>query len=221
MGTAAFDPFSLLVPILLIGLLPFIALAVTSFTKLVIVFALLRNALGVQQVPPNIVLNALALIFSVFIMAPVGMSMADKVEASGILESAGPVPSQRLLAVFNDAKEPLREFMIKHGRERERRFFHATAGKLWPPERSAGLTETDLLIVIPAFVISELTSAFQIGFVIYLCFIGIDLILANILLAMGMSMVSPTVISVPFKLLLFTVLDGWSLLLHGLVLSYR
>lgn len=215
-----FDPFALLVPLLVLGLLPFAAVMVTSYTKLVIVFALLRNALGVQNVPPNIVLNSLALIFTAYIMAPVGLSVGDSLKASGVLEGTK-METPELLDALSDAKEPIKEFIIKHGTERERRFFRRSADKLWPPERTVGLEETDLMIAVPAFTVSELTKAFQIGFVIYLCFISIDLILANILLAMGMSMVSPTVISVPFKLLLFTVLDGWSLLLHGLVLSYR
>ena len=195
-------------------------LMVTSFTKLVVVFALLRNALGVQQVPPNIVLNSLALVFSVYIMAPVALEISDKLDAKGVFKQKR-VATSDLIAALGDAKEPLREFMVKHSKERERRFFLKSASKLWPASRTASLQENDLLIVVPAFVLSELTAAFQIGFVIYLCFISIDLILANILLAMGMSMVSPTTISVPFKLLLFTVLDGWSLLIHGLVLTYR
>lgn len=214
------DPFSLLLPLLVLGLAPFAAIMATSFTKLVVVFALLRNALGVQQVPPNIVLNSLALVFSVYIMAPVALEVADRLEAKGVLKQKR-VSTGDLLSALSDAKEPLREFMQKHSKERERRFFLKSASRLWPVSRTTSLTENDLLIVVPAFVLSELTAAFQIGFVIYLCFISIDLILANILLAMGMSMVSPTTISVPFKLLLFTVLDGWSLLIHGLVLTYR
>lgn len=215
-----FDPFALLLPLLVLGLLPFAAVMVTSYTKLVIVFSLLRNALGIQNVPPNMVLNSLALIFSAYIMAPVGMAVGESLQNSGLL-TGKKMETPQLLDALSDAKEPIKSFIVEHGNERERRFFLRSAGKLWPEERTKGLEETDLLIAVPAFTVSELTAAFQIGFVIYLCFVSIDLILANVLLAMGMSMVSPTVISVPFKLLLFTVLDGWSLLLHGLVLSYR
>ena len=217
--TEGFDPFALLLPLLVLGLLPFAAVMVTSYTKLVIVFSLLRNSLGIQNVPPNMVLNSLALIFSAYIMAPVGMAVGERIQESGLLESTR-MGTPQLLDALSDAKEPIKAFIVEHGNERERRFFLRSAGKLWPEERTVGLQEDDLLIAVPAFAVSELTAAFQIGFVIYLCFVSIDLILANILLAMGMSMVSPTVISVPFKLLLFTVLDGWSLLLHGLVLSY-
>jgi type III secretion protein R len=215
-----FDPFAILLPLLVLGLVPFAAVMVTSYTKLVVVFALLRNALGIQQVPPNIVLNSLALIFSVYVMAPVGLEISDKLQEKGVFQAAR-MRTSDLFDALSEAREPLREFMLKHGKDRERKFFHRTAEKIWPAKRSAGLTEQDLLIVVPAFTVSELTAAFQIGFVIFLCFVAIDLILANVLLALGMSMVSPTVISVPFKLLLFTVLDGWSLLIHGLVQTYR
>jgi len=215
-----FDPFRLLLPLFALGLIPFMAVMATSYTKLVVVFALLRNALGVQQVPPNMVLNSLALIFTFYIMAPVGTQVADQLQQTGILGETK-MKTADVFAALSKAKEPVREFLVKHGKERERRFFHRTAEKIWPADQMQGVAATDITIALPAFAVSELTSAFQIVFVIYLCFISIDLILANVLLAMGMSMVSPTVISVPFKLLLFTVLDGWSLLVHGLVLTYR
>jgi len=215
-----FDPFRLLLPLLVLGLIPFVAIMATSYTKLVVVFALLRNALGVQQVPPNMVLNSLALVFTFYIMAPVGSQVVDRLHETGMF-NAERMKTAEIFSALNEAKEPVREFMVKHGKERERKFFHRTAERIWPPEQIANVADTDMVIALPAFTVSELTSAFQIGFVIYLCFVSIDLILANVLLAMGMSMVSPTVISVPFKLLLFTVLDGWSLLLHGLVLTYR
>jgi type III secretion protein R len=220
MGNDGFDPVALLVPLMVLGLVPFAAVMVTSYTKLVVVFALLRNALGIQHVPPNLVLNSLALVFSVYIMSPVITEVAERLQAKGVF-STPRMKTQDVFDALNEAKEPVRAFLLKHGRERERKFFFKTAEKLWPPERMQGVSENDLQIAVPAFTVSELTSAFQIGFIIYLCFVSIDLILANVLLAMGMSMVSPTVISVPFKLLLFTVLDGWSLLMHGLVLSYR
>ncbi len=220
MLSESFDPFTLLLPLLVLGLVPFAAVMVTSYTKLVVVFALLRNALGIQQVPPNIVINSLALIFTFYVMAPVGLEITEKLQQRGVFEQ-GRMKTADLFAALSDAREPLRTFMVEHGKERERKFFMRTAEKIWPPERAANLGEKDFLVVVPAFTVSELTAAFQIGFVLYLCFVAIDLILANVLLAVGMSMVSPTVISVPFKLLLFTVLDGWSLLIHGLVLTYR
>ena len=117
-------------------------------------------------------------------------------------------------------KEPLRDFLIKHSSPRERAFFLQTAQKNLPAERAAQLTERDFVIVVPAFTVSELSAAFQIGFLIFLPFLIVDLIIANILMAMGMMMLSPTTISLPFKLLLFVLVDGWVKLSHGLVLSY-
>lgn len=216
----ALDPIALLLPLLALGLAPFAAILVTSYVKLVVVFALVRNSLGVQQVPPNIVLNSLALVFSCYIMAPILLDVGDRLEQSRVFES-GRARTADLIAALASAREPLREFLLKHGHERERRFFVKTAARIWPAERASKLDERDFLIVVPAFTLSELAAAFQAGFVIYLCFVGVDLIIANILLALGMSMVSPTVIAVPFKLLLFTSLDGWSALVHSLVLSYQ
>lgn len=221
MNTESFDPFAWLLPLLLLGLAPFAAILVTSYVKLVVVFALVRNGLGVQQVPPNLVLNGLAVILSIYIMAPVVVQVTEELERRQ--SQAGPSAwrTQELVAALTQAREPLRDFLLKHGHERERKFFARTAARIWPPEIAQKVDERHFLIVIPAFTLSELTAAFQIGFVVYLCFIGVDLIVANILLALGMSMVSPTVIAVPFKLLLFTALNGWSTLVHNLVLSYR
>jgi type III secretion protein R len=220
MNTDSIDPFALLLPLLLLGLAPFAAIMVTCYAKLVVVFALVRNGLGVQQVPPNIVLNSLALILSAYIMAPIGQAVADQLERHGV-SSSGKMKTVELMNAIGDAREPLREFLIKHGKERERKFFVKSAGKLWPSKTAERIDERDFLIAIPAFTLSQLTSAFEVGFVIYLCFVGIDLIIANVLLALGMSMVSPTVVAVPFKLLLFIALDGWSALIHALILSYQ
>lgn len=221
MNTESFDPFAWLLPLLLLGLAPFAAILVTSYVKLVVVFALVRNGLGVQQVPPNLVINGLAVILSIYIMAPVVVQVSEELERRQSPPGAAQWRTQELVAALSQAREPLREFLLKHGQERERKFFARTAARIWPPEIAQKVSERDFLIVIPAFTLSELTAAFQIGFVVYLCFIGVDLIVANILLALGMSMVSPTVIAVPFKLLLFIALNGWSTLVHSLVLSYR
>ena len=221
MTPASFDPFAWLLPLLFLGLAPFAAVMVTSYIKLVVVFALVRNGLGVQQVPPNLVLNGLAVILSLYIMAPVVMQITDQLEQQQTAVGTGPWRTPELLAALTQAREPLRDFLIKHAHERERKFFVRTAARIWPAELARKVDERHFLIVVPAFTISELTAAFQIGFIVYLCFIGVDLIVANVLLALGMSMVSPTVIAVPFKLLLFTALNGWSTLIQSLVLSYR
>ncbi len=213
------DPLTLVALIIAFGLAPFVALMVTSYTKLVIVFGLLRTALGLQQTPPNMVLNGLAIVLSIYIMAPVGMSVADSLRARPFGAKGEGLAD--IVAVIDAAKAPIKEFLHKHTRERERQFFLKSASSIWPKQRAEQLTATDLMVLVPSFTLSELTRAFQIGFVIYLVFVVVDLIVATILLALGMAMIAPTTISLPFKLLLFVMLDGWSRLVHGLVLSYR
>lgn len=128
--------------------------------------------------------------------------------------------TERLFAAVETAKEPLREFLVKHSDTREREFFLRTVQKMIADDEAATLSAEDFIVIIPAFTISELTAAFQIGFLIFLPFIVVDMVISNILLAMGMMMLSPTIISLPFKLLLFVLIDGWAKLAHGLVLSY-
>ncbi len=214
------DPLLLLALVAAVAILPFFALIVTSYTKIVVVLGLLRQALGVQQVPPNMVINSIALILSAYVMAPIGTQAMQSIDT----KLHGSV-QQRKFEDFNvilqSVSAPLRGFLYKHTDEKNRKFFTQAAGKLWPAEQASLLKEDDMLVLIPGFTVSELTSAFTIGFVIYLAFVVVDLIVANILLALGMSMVSPTVISVPFKLLLFVVLDGWERLAQGLVLTYQ
>jgi len=125
------------------------------------------------------------------------------------------------MAVLDAARPPVKEFLLKHTRERERQFFLKSASQIWPKARADSLQPDDLVVLVPSFALSELTRAFQIGFVLYLVFVVVDLIVATVLLALGMSMLAPTTISLPFKLLLFVMLDGWTRLVHGLVLSYR
>ncbi len=216
MDLSQFSPSSALVTVILLALAPFAAVMVTSFTKIVVVFSLLRNALGLQQVPPNLVINGLALVLTIYVMYPVGQSVMK--EASKI-ENVGK-DTQSLLDAANTAKEPLREFLIKHAKPRERDFFLKTLRKMSPDEGVEKLSPRDFVVIVPAFTISELTVAFQIGFLIFLPFIVIDLVVANILMALGMMMLSPTIVSLPFKLLLFVLIDGWVKLAHGLVLSY-
>lgn len=215
MDLSSFTPGSALILIVGLAIAPFFAVMVTSFTKIVVVLSLLRNALGLQQVPPNIVLNGLALVLTLYVMQPVGRSMSDAITA----QNANNGGAVNMLTAAEQAKEPLREFLLKHSRPGERAFFLRTSQRI-DPARAASMTERDLIIVIPSFVVNELSVAFQIGFLIYLPFLVIDLVVSNILLAMGMMMLSPTTISLPFKLLLFVLVDGWVKLAHGLVLSY-
>lgn len=200
----------------LIGIVPFMALMTTSFIKIVIVLSLIRNALGVQQVPPNMVLHGIALVLTAYIMAPIIVSVTESL--SDVDLDTAEVGD--LVAAAGAASEPFRNFLQTHASDEAITYFSDTAQRLWPAEMRDQANAQNLLVLIPAFTLSELKSAFEIAFLIYLPFIAIDLIVSNILLAMGMMMVSPMTISLPFKLLLFVMLDGWTQLIQGLVLTY-
>lgn len=329
MDFSTFSPALVLVTVVSLALAPFVAVMVTSFTKIVVVLSLLRNALGLQQVPPNVVINGLAIVLSIYVMypvlldthaainarmegkpvpesiqaqidaraqarakaagatsaapatprppatpaeakqtaigaqsvnAPTSPAAADALQAeadargaqlpsarpdpTSAEDAAAPAPAEaaprettasqpppplpkggkmdteRLLAMVEAGKEPLRTFLIDHSSNAERAFFLKSAQRLLPPARRGDLSIDDFIVVVPAFTVSELTAAFQIGFLIFLPFLIIDLVVANILLALGMMMMSPTTVSLPFKLLLFVLIDGWAKLVHGLVLTY-
>lgn len=207
---------SLLITLLALGLLPFVAMVVTSYTKIVIVLGLLRNALGAQQVPPSTVMNGIALIVSCFVMAPVGMQAYDTAQRT---QSQG--GDANVISLFEAAREPFRQFLSKHTSERDKAFFMRSAKQIWPAEMANRLKPDDLIVLAPSFTVSELTSAFKIGFLLYLVFIVVDLVIANILMALGLSQVTPTNIAIPFKLLLFVAMDGWSMLVHGLISTYK
>lgn len=211
------SPFTLILILGSLSITPFLIVMATSFAKLVIVFSLIRNALGIQQIPPNMALNGLAFILTIYIMMPVVIASYDIV----VKEDLNFNDKEAVVKTFKDASQPYRSFLFRHSNPREREFFVETARDLWGEEHTEHMTENNLLILLPSFTVSELTTAFEIGFLIYLPFIVIDLIISNILLAMGMMMVSPMTISLPFKLLLFVFLDGWTYLIHGLVLSYQ
>jgi len=227
------NPFTLIVLLVGLSLLPFVAMVATSYLKIVVVMSLIRNALGIQSIPPNMVLNALAMILTFYIMAPV-MGESWTIAQKALGESAA--ASQRAAAqpavapnnavleteALANAAEPFRKFLADHTSDRERAFFIHTAERLWAKsvDEPANVDPESFYILIPSFCVSELTKAFQIGFLVYLPFIAIDIIVSNILLAMGMMMVSPVTISLPFKLLLFVMVDGWTLLIQGLVRGY-
>lgn len=218
MDLTQFSPSSALITVVIIALAPFVAVMITSFTKIVVVLSLLRNALGLQQVPPNLINNGLALVLSIYVMYPV----ANQIHKD-ISDIQNPLKdTSSILEVLNESKEPMREFLSKHANMKEREFFLSSIKRMLKKSETNAdeLRPDDFIVLIPAFTISELTTAFQIGFLIFLPFIVIDLVIANILMAMGMMMLSPTVISLPFKLLLFVLVDGWAKLAHGLVLSY-
>ena len=221
MDFSSFSPALVITLVVALAMAPFVAVMVTSFTKIVVVLSLLRNALGLQQVPPNVVINGLAIILSIYVMNPVIMDTYQGVQAQTSTQPAGPLTLDKLGQMVQAGKEPLRQFLIKHSHESERGFFLQSAKRLTPVDKQTDLSANDFLVVVPAFTVSELTEAFQIGFLLFLPFLVIDLVVSNILLAMGMMMLSPTMVSLPFKLLLFVLLSGWAKLIHGLVLTYQ
>lgn len=221
MDFSSFSPALVIVTVVGLSMAPFVAVMVTSFTKIVVVLSLLRNALGLQQVPPNVVINGLAIILSIYVMNPVILTTYDAISTKMAEKPGAPMDVERMVELVEAGKEPLRDFLIRHSSDKERAFFLNSAQRLLPEERRASVSATDYIVVVPAYTVSELTAAFQIGFLIFLPFLIIDLVVSNILLAMGMMMLSPTTVSLPFKLLLFVFLDGWAKLVHGLILTYR
>ncbi len=227
------NPFSLIVLFVGLSLLPFVAMIATSYLKIVIVMSLIRNALGIQSIPPNMVINALAMILTFFIMAPImqeswqtlNENQQARAQNGQIANQPAAGQNANMLGLETDdlakAAEPFRVWLSNHTSDRERAFFINTAERLWGKDGEPAVVDPEsFYILIPAFCVSELTKAFQIGFLVYLPFIAIDIIVSNILLAMGMMMVSPVTISLPFKLLLFVMVDGWTLLIQGLVRGY-
>ncbi|MVT70967.1 EscR/YscR/HrcR family type III secretion system export apparatus protein [Bradyrhizobium pachyrhizi] len=199
-----------------LGLLAFAVVTTTAFIKVSVVLFLVRNALGTQSIPPNIVLYGAALILTVFIGAPVFEQTYNRVTDPQLRYQT----ADDWLIAAKEGSEPLRAHLKKFTTEEQRTFFLSSTERIWSDEMRGNASADDLAILVPSFLISELKRSFEIGFLLYLPFITIDLIVTTILMAMGMSMVSPTMISVPFKLFLFVTIDGWSRLMHGLVLSY-
>lgn len=216
------SPLTMVVALGILALLPFLLIMVTSFVKVAVVLSLLRTAIGAQSVPPNQVITGLAIVLSIYIMAPVGMQIYEEVAPTvEAFEESGARPGfdeYRDLAARS--AEPLRVFLNKHAHEVEKALLFDLAIELRPPEQRDAVERDDLIILIPAFVVSELKEAFTIGFILFVPFIVVDMVIANILLSLGMHMLSPTTISLPFKLLLFVLVDGWFLVVKGLVLGY-
>jgi len=207
----------------LLALVPLTVVMTTSFLKIAVVLTLVRNALGVQQVPPNMALYGLALILSAYVMGPVVMQIGEELRARPTVQAPGaqaPDQVNDIIDAVLRGAEPVRGFMLKNSRPEQRDFFLRTARTMWGDVAARNLKEDDILVLVPAFLVSELSAAFQVGFLLYLPFVIIDLIVSNILLAMGMMMVSPVTISMPLKLFLFVMVDGWTRLIQGLVLSY-
>ncbi|MBW2367110.1 MAG: flagellar type III secretion system pore protein FliP [Deltaproteobacteria bacterium] len=193
-----------------LSLAPAILILMTSFTRLVIVFHFLRQALGTMQSPPNQVVVGLALFMTFFIMAPVWQQVYDNSLRPYLDEEIS------ISEAFEKAELPVKKFMMVNTREKDLALFVKASGQQRPQSRE----DVSLLSLIPAFVISELKTAFIIGFVLYVPFLIIDMVVASVLLSMGMMMLPPVMISMPFKLMLFVLVDGWHLLAGSMIKSF-
>ena len=207
-----------------LALVPLVLVLVTSFIKISVVLSFLRHALGAPEVPSTVIILAVSVMLSAFVMAPVGMEMfevARPLMEAPEQEGAPPMGAERALALGGEITAPLGAWLLKHAGEGERDAFVALGKTLHKPEHHAVIEAPDsLLVIVPAFVLTELKEAFIIAFIIFVPFLVLDMLVASILLSLNMHMVSPAAVSLPFKLLLFVLIDGWSLLVQGLVLGY-
>ncbi|KOC87780.1 MULTISPECIES: type III secretion system export apparatus subunit SctR [Winslowiella] len=210
------NPLQLIIVLFALSILPLLIVLGTSFLKLSIVFALLRNALGIQQIPPNIALYGLALVLTFFTMAPVVLAIQDNLAENPVsLESPAFIQQ-----VETGILAPYREFLERNTAPEQVHFFVDIGHQIWPEKYQQRIPDNSLLVMMPAFTVSQLIEAFKIGLLLFLPFIAIDLVVSNVLLAMGMMMVSPMTISMPLKLLVFVLMGGWEKLLRQLVLSF-
>ncbi|WP_100934297.1 type III secretion system export apparatus subunit SctR [Candidatus Chlamydia corallus] len=212
--------------LIFLALSPFLVMLLTSYLKIIITLVLLRNALGVQQTPPSQVLNGIALILSIYVMFPTGVAMYKdarrEIEANTIPQSLFTAQgAETVFVALNKSKEPLRSFLIRNTPKAQIQSFYKISQKTFPTEIREHLTASDFVIIIPAFIMGQIKNAFEIGVLIYLPFFVIDLVTANVLVAMQMMMLSPLSISLPLKLLLIVMVDGWTLLLQGLMISFK
>ncbi|SHO55649.1 type III secretion system export apparatus subunit SctR [Vibrio quintilis] len=199
-----------------LSLLPILLIVCSAFLKISMVLLITRNAMGVQQVPPNMAIYGIALAATLFVMAPVGKEVSERVKEN-------PPDFSSLEAIqtsVNHIAGPLQKFMAHNTDPDIRAHIMDNTSRLWPEEMAKKATKDDLMIVIPSFMLSELKAGLQIGFLIYIPFIIIDLIVSSLLLALGMQMVSPMTVSLPLKILLFVMINGWERLLDGLFYTY-
>ena len=197
----------------LLSLAPFIIISTTCFVKMAVVFSLIRNALGVQQIPPNMVIYGLAAVLTLYVMLPVGYEVFEIMERHQN-------ENRSFLQYLPSLLEPISVFLERNTNKEQLEFFKTSADSIWGNRLKIDGAYKEFLFLLPAFMITELSEAFEIGFLIYLPFLVIDIVISNILLALGMMMVSPVTISLPFKLFLFVAIDGWDRLIKGLLTSY-
>ena len=221
-------PLLLLTALAGLAIVPFALMMVTSFVKIAVVLSIVRQAIGTQQIPPTQVITGLAIVLTVYIMMPVGLEIYHNAQESILQDKATgkelkltDLSVDQIVELAGEAQGPMRGFLMKHAHLKDRDMFYKLAWRMRLPKDRATLTDKDWSIIIPAFVISELKEAFQIGFILFVPFLVVDMVVANILMALGMQMLSPTTISLPFKVLLFVLVDGWYLITKGLVVGYQ
>jgi type III secretion protein R len=213
-ASLADHPAELLVVLGAVALVPVVMVTLTCFLKMTVVLSLARSALGAPQIPPSTAITGLALLLTLVVMSPVAEQswrLARAVPSGGL---------ERTLQASAAAAEPLRGFLARFARRDDRQLFLELARRARPPASRDEVTDADLAVLAPAFMISELRRAFSIGFLVFLPFLVVDLLVANVLLALGLTQLSPTSVALPFKLLLFVAVDGWKLIARGLVTGY-
>ncbi len=213
-------PIALILVLAGVSLLPFVFMTLTAFLKISTVLQIVRGAIGAQNVPSNTVVMALSAALTVIAMYPVGSRIADKAEPI-LRDSASRDTAALVIGLVDAAKEPMRSFLTANASNSERARFLEVARSARPEPERAAVTDRDFVVIIPSFMVTELYEAFALGFSIYLPFLVVDLVIANVLLALGMQMLNPTQVSLPFKLLLFVAVDGWGLLARALVSGYH
>lgn len=217
-------PLSVLMLVAALSLVPLVLVMITSYAKVAVVLHILRAALNTSNVPPTSVITGLAVILTAYIMTPTGLKVYEQVQpmmeqgkGQDLLTADA---ARALYKAAERAREPLRGFLSRQSNARDVKLFHDLARRELPRAQQSAIKASDLMVLIPAFVIGQLKSAFEIGFLLFIPFLIIDLVVSNILLSLGMHMLTPTTVSLPFKLLLFVMADGWYLLARGLVMSY-
>jgi type III secretion protein R len=214
-------PIALVVALALVSLVPFVFMGVTAFVKISTVLQIVRSAIGAQSVPSNTVIMALATALTLIAMAPVGERIIDRAMPLVQNRTAREDTTALIEKGIDAVREPMRDFLKKNASDKEKTRFFVVAKNARSEVEREKVTPDDLSVLVPAFVVTELTEAFAIGFLVFLPFLVIDLVVANVLLALGMQMLNPTQVSLPFKLLLFVAIDGWGLLAQALVSGYR
>lgn len=208
---ALVNSLNVIVLLTIMFLAPSLLLMTTTFTRFVIVFGFLRQAMGTQQIPPTQLLVSLALLLTIYVMEPVGLKAYE--------QGIKPYVEEKISyeAAFERTTEPFKNFMIRNTREKDLALFF----RIRKMENPQSISDVPLSVVVPAFMISELKTSFEIGFLLFLPFLVIDMVVASILMSMGMMMLPPVMISLPFKILVFVLVDGWNLLIGNLVASIK